>query len=351
MPFKARKPMGGFKVMYEFANRLSDLGYSIHITYPIKTKYMEYRLPYVARKLMSYVEGFKTDKWFNFKPSITMSYVDSVSDRYVIDSDVIIATWWSTASDMGQLSQSKGVKINFIQGYENWIGHEDELHKSYNMPTTTNVVVASYLAKIVEKYSSTKAYLIPNAIDNKIYKLNVPIGQRDPFSICMLYSEQEIKGSKFGLESLFKVQEKYKDLKVDLFGIFPRPENLPSWIVYHRDPSDLVKIYNNNAIFIANSFTEGMALTPMEAMFCGCACILTDIDGHSEYGKNNETCLLYEPKNTEELINKINSFLDNNNERIKIATEANNFIQQFSWDKAVEKMNNIIQETLKKSNS
>jgi len=42
LPFKIRKPAGGFRVMYEYANRLANLGYDIHITYPIKAKYVRY---------------------------------------------------------------------------------------------------------------------------------------------------------------------------------------------------------------------------------------------------------------------------------------------------------------------
>lgn len=338
--------MGGFKIMYEFANRLSDLGYSVHITYPIRTKYMEYRLPYFVRKVLSYIEGFRTNMWFPFNKNISMSYVDSVSNKYIKESDIIIATWWSTAVDMGRLSLSKGKKINLIQGYENWIGHEDELHASYNMDHTVNVVVASYLNEIVKKHTHNNTYLIPNAIDSEKYKLINRIEDRRPLSVCMLYSEQEIKGAKYGLEALIRLKGKYPVLTVDLFGIFPQPLDLPQWITYHRDHENLTEIYNNNSIFIANSLTEGMALTPMEAMFCGCACVLTEIDGHSEYGVNNKTCLLYKPQNIEDLIEKLDYIFSNDLERIKLAQSGHDFIQQFSWNKAVKKLDNIIKDYL-----
>lgn len=348
MPFKARRPAGGFRVMYEYANRLSDLGYDVHITYPLKTKYMEYRLPYIIRLVLSYLEGFRTSKWFEFSPNITMSYANSVNDRNVKDSDIVIATWWTTAVDMGFLSSKKGQKINFIQGYENWTGHEDELHSSYNMKDVTNIVVASYLKEIVAKYTDNSIILIPNAIDKEKYRILNSIKDRNSLTICMLYSIQEIKGSSYGLEALFKVKEKYPELKVELFGICPSPDNLPDWITFYRDPNNLSSIYNRNAIFISNSLTEGMALTPMEAMFCGCAAILTDIEGHAEYGKDNRTALLYAPKDSNQLADKIACLIENNEQRVSLAERGNNFIQQFSWEVAVDKMDKVIKELVNK---
>ena len=338
--------MGGFRVMYEYANRLYDLGYTVHITYPLQTQYMEYRLPYFVRKILSYIEGFRTSRWFNFRPGITMSYVNEVCDREIKNADIVIATWWTTVLEMGKLSASKGKKINLIQGYENWIGHEDELHSSYNMNNTINIVVATYLKKIVEQHTNNPTLLIPNAIDSDKYKVTIPIESRNAYTVCMMYSIQKIKGSEYGLEALKQLKNMYPLLKVELFGICAEPDGLPDWIKFYRDPDDLVNIYNHNSIFIANSLTEGMALTPMEAMFCGCACILTDINGHSEYGFDNDTALLYQAENTNDLVSKLEILLSDNARRVSLAKKSNEFIRQFSWDTAVHKMNTVISKLL-----
>jgi len=336
--------------MYEYANRLSEKGYVVYITYPLITKYMKYRWPYLIRLLISYIEGFHTDEWFSFNKSITRSYVKAVKDKYIRKSDIIITTWWSTASDVGQLSLDKGKKINLIQGYENWEGHEDLLHKSYNMKGVVNVVVASYLKDIVETYTDIPVTFIPNAIDNEKYNISNPIDKRDPYKICMMYSIQEIKGSGYGIEALKKLKNIHPELEVEFFGICPEPDNLPEWIKYYRNPDNLEDLYNRNSIFISNSLTEGMALTPMEAMFCGCACVLTDIKGHSEYAKNNETCILYEVGNIEQLYLTLSGFIQNNQKRIDIAKTGNVFIERFSWDNAVFEMDNLIKRLLKDDN-
>lgn len=348
MPFKARRPAGGFKIMYEYANRLCELGYSVHITYPLKTRFMKYRFPYWVRLVLSYIEGFRTNRWFNFHPAITMSYAKEITDKYVPDADVVIATWWATALDVGSLSESKGKKINLIQGYEDWEGHTDLLHSSYDMPGTVNVVVASYLLDIVKKYTSNKTVLIPNAIDSGQFHVVHPIEERKDTTVCMLYSAQEIKGSEYGLEALHLIKEKCPKLKADLFGIWPAPEGLPDWITYYRDYPDLSNIYNNNSIFMSNSLTEGFGLVSVEAMLCGCALVCTDIAGHKEYAIDGETALLVEPKNPVDMAEKMTYLINNGDERVRLAKQGYGYVQRFSWDSSVKKMDKLITQLLKK---
>ncbi|NDV78292.1 glycosyltransferase [Dysgonomonas sp. 511] len=347
LPFKPRRPAGGFRVMYEYANRLSARGYQVHLTFPIKTPYMEYRLPYIARYILSKIEGFSHDKWFEFLPDITMSYAPSVKDKYVQNADIVIATWWATALEMGSLSPSKGRKINLIQGFENWEGHEDLLHKSYNMLDTVNVVVASYLEKKVKHFTNNRVELIENGIDTGIYYVKDEIESRNPLSVAMMYSIQEIKGSKYGLEALGMVKEEIPELQVELFGISPAPDNLPEWIKYYRNPDALSDLYNRNAIFISNSFTEGFGLVSVESMFCGCALVGTDIEGHKEYAFDGKTALLVEPGNARMMADKIISLVRDNEYRIALAKNGNSYVQRFKWENAVDKMEGIIISLLK----
>lgn len=346
LPFKPRRPAGGFRVMYEYANRLAKQGYSIHLTYPLQTQYMKYRLPFWARYTLSIIEGFNTNRWFDFDPSITMSYVPEIKEQYVEDADIVIATWWSTVLDMGTLSSSKGKKINLIQGFENWEGHEDLLYKSYNMKDTVNIVVASYLKDIVKEHTTNSIVLIENGIDNSKFNIETDPQDRIATTVAMNYSEQEIKGSKYGLEALAIAKKAIPTLKAELFSVNPNPGNLPSWITFHRDPQNINSIYNRNAIFISNSFTEGFGLVSVESMFCGCALICTNIDGHREYAFDQETALLVDAGNAQQMADKIIELMSDNNKRISMARRGNKYVQKFSWDSAVEKMVRTIESIL-----
>lgn len=346
LPFKPRRPAGGFRVMYEYANRLAQKGYHIHLIFPIETRFMNYRLPYAFRYLLTKLEGFRTNKWFKFDSSIAMSYVPSVKEKYIPDADIIIATWWSTVLEMSELSKEKGLKINLIQGFENWEGRVDLLYKSYDLEDVTNVVVASYLHDIVKQHTEKNIETIHNAISKDDFDIDSPIEQRNPYRVVMTYSPQEIKGSKYGLDALKLAKEKLPELKAELFGVSPEPTGLPDWMIYHRNPQNLRDIYNRNSIILSNSFTEGFPLTPAEGMFCGCALICTNIDGHKEYAIDEDTAILVEVRNTEQMAGKIIELAENNTKRIDIANRGNKFIQKFTWDNSVDRMEKVIENLL-----
>jgi glycosyltransferase involved in cell wall biosynthesis len=300
----------------------------------------------MVRRILSKTEGFGRNKWFGFSPAITMSYVTEVRDKYVEDADIVIATWWSTVLEMGALSPSKGKKINLIQGFENWEGHEDLLYSSYDMKNTINIVVASYLEEIVRQHTNNRIELIENGVDNALYYIRRPIEDSKPATMAMMYSKQEIKGSKYGLEALEIVKGRIPDLEVELFGISSAPEILPCWMRYYRDPDDLCDLYNRNAIFISNSFTEGFGLVSVESMFCGCALVCTNIKGHQEYAFDNETALLTEVANPSQMADRICYLIENKDYCIDLAQRGNAYVQRFSWENSIEKMEDIIKNIL-----
>jgi glycosyltransferase involved in cell wall biosynthesis len=210
------------------------------------------------------------------------------------------------------------------------------------MKDTTNIVVASYLKQIVSRHTNNRIELIENGIDNKKYYIKNNIRDRKPALVAMNYSIQEIKGSKYGLKALEKVKERIPELEVEMFGISPAPESLPYWIKYYREPDNLCGLYNRNSIFISNSFTEGFGLVSVESMFCGCALVCTDIEGHQEYAFEGKTALLAEVRNVEQMADRICYLIENDDYRISLAQHGHDYVQRFSWDNAIEKMETVI---------
>jgi len=133
-------------------------------------------------------------------------------------------------------------------------------------------------------------------------------------------------------------KEKNPGIELILFGTGERPAGIPAWIEYHQNPSNLKELYNRAAIFISPSWGEGWALPPAEAMQCGCAAIITDIGGHRDYGVDNKDLLLVPSKNPEAMANAITELTSDNTHRIEIAKSGNHTIQEFTWDRAYNKL-------------
>ncbi|GAA3598973.1 hypothetical protein GCM10022396_15270 [Flavivirga amylovorans] len=330
--------------MYIYANLLAEKGYNVQIYHSLNTSYTKYKKPYFLRAFLHKIRKTHSPKWFKLHPDIKSFNVKYISDEYIPDADFIISTWWATALEVDKLNPSKGKKINLIQDYENWKGHEDLLLKSYALPNTTNIVIATYLYDIVSPKSVKKTYLLYNAIDTNIFYKENEIEPRKP-SVLMMYSTEPRKGTKHGIDALIKIKEKYPDVRISFFGTGKRPKVLPQNINYYENPKNLPELYNSYSIFLTTSIQEGFALPPFEALFCGSALIATDIGGHQGYLINNETGLAIKPKDTDDTFAKIEHLLNNDTLRISLVEKGHKHVtENFSWEKNIRDLEQIFSE-------
>lgn len=344
LPFYCVKAGGGTKIIFEYANRLAEQGYDVCIYHTNSLPYLKSRFPLALKWLKNTILYPKAKPtWFDFNDQIKSKHIKSISDETIRDADVTIGTWWSVAFEISKLNSFKGKKINLIQGYEVWTGYEALVKKSYTLDMT-HIVIADYLQEKVLDESGILPKKIYNAIDSKEFFLYQKIQDRKPYSVMMLYSEEEHKGTQFGLKALRILKNKFPLLQVTLFGTYQKPANLEPWISYHRNPDNLVELYNNNAIFLTVSLLEGWALPPCEAMFSGCALVATDIEGHVSYALKDKTALLIEPKNVVDTVNKITELLENQTLRIQLATFGNEYVKKFKWENNIQELMKIINE-------
>lgn len=351
LPFFLKKPGGGFKIMYEYANRLACIGFDVRIYHCCKVPFtinenvsdriihFKYLLNYIINN------NKKRPKWISLDRSIVCTKIPFISDAYIRDADYIITTWWATALECKKLSLKKGKRINLIQGYEKWMGHENLLHESYLVKDQINVAISKYVYDKVSTVSSNRLELIPNSFNMHEFFIKKIIKDRNPRSVSLMYSKQELKGSVYALEALVLLKLKYPDLVVNVFSVYSQPKNMPRWINFYKNPHNLCSIYNNSAIFLSTSIEEGWGLTPMESIASGCACIATDIPGHREFLENENNALLIPPRNVDRIIQKISFLIDNNEYRINLAERGHrSIVGKYTWDISVGKLVNILNE-------
>jgi glycosyltransferase involved in cell wall biosynthesis len=341
IPSLPTKPVGGVKNMFQFANRLRAKGHDIVIYYSVKRPFKKNKTP-VWLRMPIWKLRKKNIKWFQLDKSIGQEIVPEISDRFVRDADATMCTWWQMAYAVGGLSPSKGLKVNFIQDYELWTGQEDRVHDSYKLPLK-HVVIAQYLQDIVEQYNGTRPPLVNTPINTDTFKLVKPAAERQPASVIMMYSEEQRKGSMYGIEALEQVKKQIPELKVTLFSVYKRPDSLPGWMDFYTRPSNLPDLYNEHAVFISPSLGEGWGLPPAESMACGCAVVCTNIGGHRDYAIDGVTAMLVEAKDTNAMAEKIIRVIGEKDLRLKLSGAAQKLIStEFIWPVAVSRLESIL---------
>lgn len=352
LPGSGHFPVGGYKVVYEYANRLARNGHLVTVVHPAFLT-MGSGIIEVGRSVARYIlkknDGYKPDSWFEIDPIVKLRWVPSLSARYVPEADAVIATAWQTAEWAATYPPSKGRKFYLIQQLETWHGMDQRATATWRLPLR-KLVIAQWLMNIAKSFGE-KADHQPNGLDFRKFFMATPPEDRDPASVMMLYHSAMNKGSADGLKALSIVQKQIPSLRITLFGTPQRPLHLAASIGYCRCPAQEVlrDLYNNSAIFVAPSWTEGWALPPAEAMTCGAALAATDIGGHRDYAIPGETALLSPPKAPEELAANILRLIRDGSLRNRIARNGHEYIQQFTWEKSVDQLESVLFQPAKES--
>ena len=349
-------PTGGYKVAYEYANRLADRGWHTRIVHPRVLRREEIERERAAffrraRRWLGYqrhkVTGdYRPDRWFNVSRDVELLYTKTLETRYMPPSDVWVATFWYTAK---WAATYLGARLYLIQHLETWCGPEADVMATWKLPLQ-KVVISRWLKDVAQTLGESACY-IPNGLDFQSFGMDVAPEERDPHSVAMLYHHSDWKGSADGLRAIYAAKERVPGLKAYLFGVPPRPSGLPKWVEYYQNPaqSTLRAIYNRAAVFISPSWTEGWGLPPAEALQSGAALAVTDNGGHREYAVQEETALLSPPKNPDALAANILRLLEDEKLRLRLARQGHHHIQQFTWDRAVESFEYVLQEALRQA--
>ncbi|MBS4216905.1 glycosyltransferase family 4 protein [Bacillus sp. FJAT-49711] len=334
LPCYPNKPIGGLRIVYEYANELVARGHEVTAIHPAYLVHSAYGN---NMKAGSTLPPPPPVHWQKIDARVKMEYVPYLGEENIPDADSIIATAWYTADYVNQYSPAKGAKFYLIQSYEIWDGPEKLVNQTWHYPMN-KIVVSRWLHKIGEKMGATDLKYIPNAIDHEKFRITTPIGKR-PNKIAMLFSNNEIKGAMDGLKAILLAKKEIPELEVVCFGVPKRNRAIPKGIQYIRNPTQkqlVEEIYNGSSMYLCPSWIEGWGLPSSEAMACGCALISTKNGGVEDFAKHNHTALLSPIKNPKKLAEHIIRLAKDDVYRMQIAKNGIETIKQFNYKRSTD---------------
>ncbi|HET9233281.1 MAG TPA: glycosyltransferase family 4 protein [Candidatus Eisenbacteria bacterium] len=341
LPGSGDAPVGGFKVVYAYAGGLAERGHEVSVLHPARLNFdasFADRTRGMARYLRLRATGqYDPRSWFSMHPRVRVSWVPSLDARHVPDADVVVATAWQTAEWVVRYPSRTGRKYYLIQSLETWSGPESRVLATWTLPLR-KIVIARWLENVATRLGQDAVY-IPNGLDLTEFGVDVLPESRDPRSVLMMFHHLPVKGSGDGLAAMRSLREEFPDLSLHLFGVPEPPSDLPAWAIYHRQPrrSELRRLYNEAAVFLSPSRTEGWALPPAEAMLCGAALAATDIGGHADYATHEDTALLSPPERPDLLAANIERYFLEPELRIRLAHRGAAWVREFTWPKALDR--------------
>lgn len=350
-----RQIAGGIRVVFEYANRLQARGHKVQIVYPLMPLSFGrsiFKYDGLKSRTLEFLANLKNRnriKWFDIKaPVIPIPWL---LERFIDDADIVIATAWPTAYFVNSVSNKKGKKVYFIQHYEVWTWSDvaEKVDKTYKFPLY-KIVIANWLKDLLkEKFNEEVYALIPNGVNLEQFYNDNKIWNKEK-RILMLYSGIEWKGLKDGIKAFEIARERHPTIKLVMFGA-DKDEGVPSYVEFHKGiwGEELRKLYCSCDIFVCPSWSEGWGLPPMEAMACKCAVVTTNVGGIPDYTIPNETALISPPKDPIFLANNIIKLLDNEDELKRISIAGYDYIKNFTWEKATDKLEAVLKKIVNES--
>lgn len=344
LPGAGNIPVGGFKIVYEYANHLTAKGHEVSVLHAAradKDAALASKLKAKARYVQRRVDKSYRPDWLALDPKVKLLWRETPAAGGVPEADAVIATAWQTAEWVADYPKSKGKGFYLVQHYETWSGPKDRVDATFTLGLH-HLAIARWLQEIIEAHGG-RSSLTPNGLDFRTFALENPIETREP-RLMMLYHSADWKGSADGIKALKIIKEASPEAQAILFGTPERPQDLPAWIRYERRPTTefLRQLYNESALFLAPSWTEGWGLPACEAMMCGCALIATDTGGHREFAFDGETARLVPIKSPEMLAEVGLELLADHSQRQSLAYSGHAFIQRFTWSAATARLETIL---------
>jgi glycosyltransferase involved in cell wall biosynthesis len=352
LPFYSVRPIGGLKVVYEYANQLAARGHDVSVIHPRSMRNIEpvrrslHKLQNAALDTRNRFAPRAGLKWQPLDPRVRIVIVPEPTAEHISDAEAVFATAWQTAAYVREYPARKGNKFYLVMDFDPWIASQEVLEETWEWPFL-KITISNWLYEKVRAAGCAEPEVvnIPIGVSFDQFHLTNDIDNRAK-SILMLYSSSPSKGSEVGLEAIAKSREAHPDLEVTLFGptMRRRPAVLPDWARYGGNITNerLRTLYNGSRVYVCSSFAEGFALPPAEAMACGCAVAATDCGGIREFAVDGVNALLSAPGDVDALARNITSLLDDNQLRVRLATAGHQSISGFTWETAAGKLEELI---------
>jgi glycosyltransferase involved in cell wall biosynthesis len=270
---------GGIRVIAIYADLLRRRGHSVTLVSPPRRNlsFRERIRSLIRERSMPVVEPSKSHlDNLNLDHRIIESF-RPIRDDDLPDADVVIATWWETASWVRALSPSKGKKAYFVQDYGAHSGQPLDAVAATWRYGLHMFTISEWLRRLVLEHTDlADIAVVPNSVDFTLFNAPVRDKQARP-TVGLLHDLRTQKGTGAILEAIRRAQGTLANLRVVCFGPHVPTKALPEGSEFYRyaDDHELPGIYSKCDAWVFASTLEGFGLPILEAMACRTPVIAT----------------------------------------------------------------------------
>ena len=271
--------------------------------------------------------------------------------------EAIVATSWETAYEAKKYLVDNN-SSNKIKGFYFVQDFEPDFHakgSKYLFAENTyklglhGITAGPWLKKLLQEKYNMKSDYFDLAYDNQVYKPaeKVLADTSDPnkFKICF-YARPVTPRRAFelGIQSFRLALKEHKDLEIHFFGADTSFYDAPFKYIDHGvlSAEELSDLYSQMDLGVVFSLTNH-SLIPKEMMACDLPVLELNLESNRHIFKDGENIFLSNPDPIS-IAKSISEIKNNSEKRKKIAQNAQNYVQQFSWEKSGEMVLDIVKK-------
>lgn len=354
LPDVVTDPVGGFKVAYEYANRLCDLGYDVVIYHSRNFDLISWHFRAIAALILWNIRGRNKITWFMLNQPIRCRYVPRLKPAFLRRTNVTILTSYQTAEVIPSGARRAGVLLQIVYDFEIWaVGSPDSrsriahaLHRS----DVGHIATSSAVERMLEEIGIHPIATITCGIDIPEPSLIPPTESRPPI-ISFPLRREPFKGALDVLEALPLIRHQYPSIIFECFGNYEDGQARSEGLAVHRylDDQELLDLYRRSLIFILPSHAEGWGLPAAEAMANGAAVVVTENGGSADFAIHGETALVVPPRDAVAIAQAVSLLLRDEPLRQKLVSGGITRSQTMSWDRAISQLVRVIRDSSQRS--
>ena len=268
---------GGCRVIATYADRLKKHGHDVVVVHRTDDN-LRLRLSSAISRVVSTarLERHRSHLDVLGVPQVRLPAGQPVTDDNVPDADIVIATYWTTAREVLELSRSKGTKAYFLQHFEVVFldANEERVKETWTYPMR-KIVVAPWLNEVaIREFGDSSAIVVPNGVDATLFTAPPRYKCERP-TAGFIFSHAAFKGSDIAIEAFSLLRREIPSLRLVSFGPSWRRtlrsgHRLPEGTEYTVLPaqSSIRDLYAQCDVWVCASRSEGFGLPMLEAMAC-----------------------------------------------------------------------------------
>lgn len=226
------------------------------------------------------------------------------------------------------------------------------------------IALTEDMKKAIKKIYNRDVLVIPNGIDLEKFKDLSKVTLRKGWKIedeekilTFVGTLRPFKGVEYLIRAMKIIRQKNADARLMLVGNGENREKLEKLVkelILEEYVRFIGKVQNEEVpeymvasdIFILPSLSEGFPVTVLEAMASGLPIIVTRVRGLQEIIKDGENGFLVEPKNPEQIAEKVLMLLEDEELRERISRNNKKRVNDYSWESIVERVEEVYQSYL-----